>query len=95
MPAPPVMKEPKVILVPTDLSETSRAAIAPAVMFAKAFRAKVLLVFVGEPAAAILGFPGIDVVALEKHQWNQAAHDLKPTFRTFMTSHAGIIPPPG
>lgn len=71
------MKQPHKILVTTDFSATSRAAIAPAVMLAQAFGAKVLLVFVGEPSATVGAFPGLDMVAFEKHQWDQAGQDLK------------------
>jgi nucleotide-binding universal stress UspA family protein len=54
------MNRPKKILVTTDLSHASRAAIYPAAMLAEAFQAELLLVYIGEPAPRRVAYPGVD-----------------------------------
>jgi len=71
------MKPPKTILVTTDLSETSRAALAPAKLLAETFGAKLLLLYVEEPAPLPVGYAGVDVLALEEHKRVSAADELK------------------
>ena len=47
----------KKILVPTDFSETSKKAFQYALRFAEQFRCEIALLYVVEPATAIIGTP--------------------------------------
>jgi nucleotide-binding universal stress UspA family protein len=71
------MNRPKTILVTTDLSPTSRAALGPAQLLAETFGAKLIVLYVDEPVVLPVGYPGLDAVALEEHTRTTAADELK------------------
>jgi nucleotide-binding universal stress UspA family protein len=71
------MNEPKTILLTTDFSETSHKGVAPAVMLARTYGAKILLVHIADlipmnvPADQL-----IDLQAVEEHQREVARDSL-------------------
>ena len=76
----------KKVMLTTDLSTASCAAIDPAVVLAKTFRAKLLLVYVGEQAPLPVHYPGMDTTPSEEHQLERAENDLEEFARVNLPS---------
>jgi nucleotide-binding universal stress UspA family protein len=84
------MTKPQRILLTTDLSPTSVAAIEPATMLARAFHAQILLLYVGQPPPQIVNHPGFDYLNLEKHQLEQAREDLRRFAEVHIPGDIGV-----